>query len=123
MKRSLIAALAFSSVMSLSGLAMAQTMVGGAEVSAEDLPRVQAQCDALVTQAATADSQSVTSNNNTEESGQQTPETSNGANASETADPASTKADGADGTAAALTTSIDLDTLTLDQCKEAGLVK
>lgn len=113
MKRSLIAALAFSSVMSLSGLAMAQTMVGGVEVSAEDLPRVQAQCDALVTQAATEDSQSVTNT-----------ETSNDAMASgNESDPASTKADGADGTAAALTTSIDLDTLTLEQCKEAGLVK
>ena len=123
MKRTLIAALAFSSVMSLSGFAMAQTMVGGKDVSAEDLPRVQAQCDALATQAATADSQSVT-NQSTESDSQSTPDATKPADGtSNTSDPASTKADGADGTAAALTTSIDLDTLTLDQCKEAGLVK
>lgn len=126
MKRTLIATLAFGSVMSLSSFAMAQTMIGSAEVSAEDLPRVQAQCDALVTRAATEDAQSVTNEStSTESPSSETPSTDEAApvgGTSDTADPASTTADGADGTAAALTTSIDLDTLTLEQCKEAGLV-
>lgn len=122
MTRNVFAAVLLASGLALSGASFAQTsteatMVAGVEVSAADLPKVQAQCDALVAMAATENAQSVT---NTDTS---TDKPADDTATNGTADPASTKADGADGIAAATTMSIDLDTLTLDQCKEAGLVK
>lgn len=116
MTRNLIAAALLASGLALSGAAFGQTMVAGVEVSAEDLPKVQAQCDALVAKAATTDAQSAT---NADASTEKPADTA----ANGTSDPASTKADGANGMDAATTLSLDLDTLTLEQCKEAGLVK
>ena len=113
MKRTLTAPLALAAALMLSGAAIAQTTVNGMEVSAEDLPKVQAQCDAL--NAATLASP-----------GTDTPETSGEASDTpdetpETTDPAASNADGALGIDEAVTT-YPLDTLTLDQCKEAGLI-
>ncbi len=47
MTRSFISALALTGAMLFSGAAMAQTVVGGVTVSAEDLPKVQSACDTL----------------------------------------------------------------------------
>ena len=55
MTRSVISALALAGAMMFSGAAMAQTVVGGVTVSAEDLPKVQAACDTLAAKEASAD--------------------------------------------------------------------
>lgn len=103
MTRTLISALALSAAMMFSGAAMAQTMVGGASVSAEDLPKVQAACDTLAAKENVAEAPS-----------------------SDTSSTESTDASSGDtdaGVNAATTTSIDLALLTYESCKEAGLVK
>lgn len=108
MTRSFISALALTGVMMFSGAAMAQTMVGGASVSAEDLPKVQAACDTL---AAKEQVDNSAANSSTE--------TTAGAEASTDATAGETDA----GIDASTTTSIDLALLTYESCKEAGLVK
>jgi hypothetical protein len=110
--RTLLSAAALSIAMLASG-AMAQTKINGIDVSADDLPKVQAQCDALAIKDTAASTAS-----NTTEQGSDT----NNSDAPQTADPAATNADGASGMDQA-TTAFDLSTLTLDQCKEAGLIK
>ena len=108
MTRSFISALALTGVMLFSGAAMAQTVVGGATVSAEDLPKVQAACDTL---AAKEMADSGATNTGTDAS----------ANAEPSADATSGETDA--GIDATTTTSIDLALLTYESCKEAGLVK
>ncbi|HEV2517202.1 MAG TPA: hypothetical protein VGV07_18255 [Devosia sp.] len=108
MIRSLVSAAALSLAMLASG-ALAQTSINGTEISAEDLPKVQAQCDSLAAEAAMADGAS-----NTDDDGA-APSTDGTA---ETSDEPDTPAETAEGT-----TKIDLATLTLDACKTAGLVK
>ena len=108
MTRTLISALALVSAMTFSGAAMAQTMVGGSEVSAEDLPKVQAACDTLAAK----------------EGGSLATETSTEADAEVEAAPEDASSGETDaGIDAATTTSIDLSLLTYEACKEAGLVK
>ena len=109
MTRSLMTGVAFAAMLGFSGAVSAQTMINGMEVSADELPRVQAQCQALTEQQQTESLVSDTEDFE-EEEGQ------------DTADDASTDNDSADGTNQALTT-IDLDTLTLEQCQEAGLTE
>ena len=101
MTRNLISALALVSAMTLSGAAMAQTMVGGVEVSADDLPKVQSACDTL---AAREGGSLVTSESDTS---------------------ASTDASSGDTDAGIdnVTTSIDLALLTYESCRDAGLVE
>jgi len=101
MIRSLVSAAALTVAMLASG-AMAQTSINGTEISAEDLPKVQAQCDSLAAEAMKAD----TATNSDENEGDE-----------ETKEP-DTPAETAQGT-----TKIDLATLTLDACKTAGFVK
>lgn len=103
MTRSFISALALTGVMLMSGAAMAQTVVGAATVSAEDLPKVQAACDTLA--AKEQDDGGISSTDNTA--------TDSDATAGETDA-------GGDAT---LVTSIDLALLTYEDCKTAGLVK
>ena len=110
MTRALISALALVSAMTFSGAAMAQTMVGGSEVSAEDLPKVQAACDTLAAK----------------EGGSLATETSTEAEADAEVEAAPEDASSGEtdaGIDAATTTSIDLSLLTYEACKEAGLVK
>lgn len=102
MIRSLLSAAALSVAMLASG-ALAQTSINGVEISAEDLPKVQAQCDILAKEAATSD----TSATNTDES-----------ESDEETKEADTPAELDQGT-----TKIDLATLTLEACKDAGFVK
>lgn len=85
----------------LASGAIAQTTINGVEISADDLPKVQAQCDALAAEAAKADCATNTESQGTEA----------------TKEP-DTLAETEQGT-----TKIDLATLTLDACKTAGLVK
>lgn len=101
MIRSLVSAAALTVAMLASG-AMAQTSINGVEISAEDLPKVQAQCDSLAAEAAKAD----TATSSDESEGDE-----------ETKEP-DTPAELDQGT-----TKIDLATLTLDACKTAGFVK
>lgn len=104
MTRSFISALALAGAMLFSGAAMAQTVVGGVTVSAEDLPKVQAACDTLAAKEKTG-----TATN-----------TETDANAESSTDATSGETDA--GIDATTTTSIDLALLTYESCKEAGLV-
>jgi hypothetical protein len=106
MTRSFVSALALTGAMLFSGAAMAQTVVGGATVSAEDLPKVQAACDTLAAK---------------EMQGAASTDASTEADAEPTDDATSGETDA--GNDAATTTSIDLALLTYESCKEAGLVK
>lgn len=109
MIRSLVSAAALTVAMLASG-AMAQTSINGVEISADDLPKVQAQCDSLAAEAAKADGAS-----NPDENKGAAPSTDATAETSNEPDtPAET---------AQATTKIDLATLTLEACKTAGLVK
>ena len=107
MTRSMISALALAGAMMISGAAMAQTMVGGATVSAEDLPKVQAACDTLAAKA--------------QSTGASTDTTDTSGSDNTTADATSGDTDA--GVDAKTVTSIDLALLTYESCKEAGLVK
>jgi len=104
MIRSLVSAAALSVAMLASG-AIAQTSINGVEISADDLPKVQAQCDVLAADAAKAEG----ATNTDEKSDAATDESS---------DEPDTPAELDQGT-----TKIDLATLTLDACKTAGFVK
>lgn len=98
MIRSLVSAAALTVALFASG-AIAQTSINGVEISAEDLPKVQAQCDTLAAEA--AQSEGATSTDET-------------------------KSDDEPDTPAVIdqgTTKIDLATITLDACKTAGFVK
>ena len=108
MTRSFITALALTGAMLFSGAAMAQTVVGGATVSAEDLPKVQAACDTLAAKEASGTASTETS-------------TGTAADTEPSADATSGETDA--GIDATTTTSIDLALLTYESCKEAGLVK
>jgi hypothetical protein len=107
MTRSMISSFAFAAAMLLSSAAMAQTTIAGKDVSAEDLPKVQAQCNTL----AAVDQNSLAS---------ETPAT-DGKDADGASDsgPDTTVASGDQ----SATTSIDLSLLTIEDCKAAGLVK
>ena len=83
--------------------AMAQTMIGSMSVSAEELPKVQAQCDVLASIPADSLSAGTTAEAKTED--QVTP------------------AEAAPNATAQAGTAVDLTTITLDQCVEAGLAK
>ncbi|MDB5538911.1 MAG: hypothetical protein JWQ89_638 [Devosia sp.] len=109
MTRSLLSALALTGAMMISGAAMAQTVVGGVTVSAEDLPKVQSACDTLAAKANASTSA--------------TTETTADANASTEPSTDATTGETDAGVDAATTTSIDLALLTYESCKEAGLVK
>ena len=98
MKLPIITSLALATAM-LVGPAMAQTVIAGATLTAEELPIVQAHCDTLARTDATGNSPS---------------------NENKTAVDATATAPAGD---EQLVKSIDLQTLTLENCKEAGLVK
>lgn len=124
MKLSMISSLALAAAMMVSTGALAQdamtpaepTMIGGQTVSAEDLPKVQSQCDAL----AGLDKQSLASDSdvnngdgvdNTEGDDNQGDSTANADNT-----------DVANGTDEA-TSKVDLALITIEECKAAGLTK
>lgn len=112
MKRSVISSLALTAAMLLSTGAWAQdaTMIGQQSISADDLPKVQAQCATLAgveggsllndtTEDASTDSANSTATDETSEE--------------------KTEPNGAD----KATATINLDLITLEECKAAGLAK
>lgn len=91
--------------MAAPGAAYAQTIIGGVAVSESDLARIKRQCDALaasenVSLSADLDAELI----------------------EPSPDPASSWPRGPDGMDEALS-DFDLDTLTLQKCKAAGLVR
>lgn len=113
MKRSLISSLALAAALSLSGAALAQTTVNGLTVSAEDLPKVQAQCNTLATAAMAAES---TASTNAAQDNAPAGTTASGAS-NEKESPAAPDA------ASDATSTVDLSAITLEGCKAAGLVQ
>lgn len=131
MKRSMISSLTLTAAMLISSAAWAQTMVGQQNVSAEDLPKVQAQCNTLAAEAKESlgsateqKADDATGENNGGDNGTGDTGTDN--------DSASSSDNGAsdmgaqsevpNGTDQAVTT-VDLSLITLEECKAAGLVK
>ena len=109
MKLALISSFALAAAMMASPVVMAQdtmaapTMIGQQNVSAEDLPKVQAQCNTLAGVAAVgATADSTTSPDGAGDLG--------------------TESQTPDGTAAA-TATVDLSLITIEDCKAAGLAK
>lgn len=109
MKRSMISSLALTAAMLLSTGAWAQTMVGQQSVSADDLPKVQAQCNTL----AGVDNQSLASDSNGD-GAEDTP--------ADGAGDLGTDSETPNGTDQA-TSTIDLSLITIEDCKAAGLVQ
>ena len=101
--KTIASAIAISSAMLLSGSAYAQTIIGGATVSAEDLPKVQERCDQLALDASTASATET--------------------DADAKADTAGTEATTDVNAPADAITAVDLEALTLEACTEAGLTK
>jgi hypothetical protein len=110
MKRSMISSLTLAAAMLVSTGAWAQTMVGQQTVSAEDLPKVQAQCNTL----AGVDAQSMASDTTTAEGGTEAPADGAGDLGKDSETP--------NGTDAA-TATVDLSLITIEDCKAAGLAK
>lgn len=108
MTRTLVSVIALVGAMTLSGGSMAQTMVGGASVSAEDLPKVQTACNELAAKEKLSAASSTDDNTSSTDEDTSDDATSSDTNATETG---------------ATTTSIDLDLLTYQACKDAGLVQ
>lgn len=101
--KSVVSAVALSATMLLSGSAFAQTMFNGAEVPAADLPALQERCLDLSTAAGTE-----SLSDNPTQSG----DTAGSAAAAQV--PAVNETQQA-------VTTIDLDTVTLEQCEAAGI--
>ena len=96
MIRTIITTAAFAAAISLSGASMAQTMINGMEVSDSDLPKVEEQCRKL----ALDENGSPATTDNTDKSYEERKDVSQ---------------------IDQLTTTFDLDTLTIESCKAAGL--
>lgn len=104
-------AIVMGSALMFGGAAYADTMVGSSTVTDADLPAVQARCDQL----STADDASLSQDTDAKSADDSTA----GANDA-TLNGAPEQVDEA---TSATTTSIDIDTVTLEQCKAAGLTK
>jgi len=110
-------AIVMGSALMFGGAAYADTMVGSSTVTDVDLPAVQARCDAL-----NADGAPVSLTENTDDN-------TSSEGAGDTGDTNSATGSGmvstseVPGATAAATTSINLDSVTLEQCKTAGLIK
>jgi hypothetical protein len=96
MKLALISSLALATSMFVSGAAMAETVINGVTIPEQEVAYVQGHCDTL----------------------ERLDSTGNSASAS----PTGVDMVEAPAGDAALVSSIDLDTLTLEECKTAGLV-
>ena len=102
--KSTLGVVALLSGIALSGSAFAQTMVGSHEVSETDLPIVQQHCDALALadQNSGAEAQQPSESTTNADSQTNVEEDTAALNASST---------------------VDLDTITLEDCRTAGLVQ
>lgn len=104
--KSLVSVAALTAALAFSGPAFAQTMFAGVALSAEDLPAVTQRCEQLAT---ASDTESLTESSDSAEDS-----TAGGADATITDAPEVNEIENA-------LTTIDLDTVTLEQCTEAGL--
>lgn len=111
MKLSMISSLVLAGAMMVAPSVLAQdtmaapTMIGGQSISAEDLPKVQSQCDSLKSSQDGSMASETTTTDNPD-------------GASDLSDPASDVPNGTD----QATSTIDLSLITLEECKTAGLV-
>lgn len=110
--RTLISPIALAAALSLSGGAMAQTMIDGVSIPAEDLPEVQNVCDTLAAEA----NESISDTADDEADGDEDDDNEDD-NSPEGGDDEDVPSD-----LDQAVTSIDLNTITLEQCKDAGLV-
>lgn len=101
--KSTLSVLALLSGVAFAGSAYAQTTVGNNDVSDADLPIVQAHCDALLL----ADENSSTAGENPNDT-----EVTDGEATGVAADTESRNT----------STTVDLDTITLEDCRTAGLI-
>jgi hypothetical protein len=101
-----LSVLALVSGIAFAGSAFAQTTIGGFDVTDEDLPRVQAQCDALALDDMNGDLAG------TQPSDEDTAADADGRTSLE-----------ADTSARNDSTSIDLSVITVEDCREAGLIE
>lgn len=113
--QTVISAVALSAAMMFSGAAFAQTSLGGVEVLPADLPAVQQRCDVLANAKAT---QSISSDTPSE-----TASDTEKAQEPSTAADTDTSIESAPALDASGTTTFDLETISLDNCVAAGLVK
>jgi hypothetical protein len=90
--------------LAFAGPSFAETMIGGLAVADSDLPKVQAKCDAL------AQPQSLSADGKTTDQPSAT--------GTETK-----KSDSTNAMATGAATAINIDAITIEQCKEAGLTK
>ena len=111
-------AIALTSAMLFGGAAYAQTMIGSMEVSADDLPAVQQRCDAPALSASTESLSTTTDTTAMTSGSDNTAETTAGS-----ADATTTTSPEKVNEVADASTKIDLETITLEQCKTAGLIK
>jgi len=111
--KSLVSAVALSAAFALAGPAFAQTTFNGAVLSETDLPAVTERCEQLVNADAT---ESLSTESSTDTAATDNNEVSDAGDASATSDsvPDVNEVENA-------VTTIDLDTITLEQCTAAGL--
>jgi hypothetical protein len=105
----LVSILAVGTALAFAGPVSAQPMINGAAISAEDLPKVQARCDEL---ANAGETESLVED---EENGGGEAGEAAEADATVESVPQTNQVD------EATTSSIDLETVTLEACTEAGL--
>jgi hypothetical protein len=103
-------AIVMGSALLFGGAAYADTMVGSSVVTDDELPAVQARCDQLITSTVASLAQDVDDKSGDSTAGGNDATLSAGTTA-------------IDELQAATTMSIDLDTVTLEHCKNAGLVE
>lgn len=119
--KSVVSALALSAAMMLSGGAIAQaqtaTMMGDVSISAEDLPKVEERCVQLVT-ASSTESLTTDTDSGADEG---TKDGSNDDEANAGSNDATIENVEEVNEIADATATVDLDTITLEQCAAAGL--
>ena len=103
--KSALSIIALTTSLAFSGSAMAQTSINGVAVSDADLPAVQERCDQL--QGAASETLSNTSSDSAESAGEADATLDDAPGVNEMAN---------------MTSNIDLDTITLEACVDAGLV-
>lgn len=112
--KSALSILALSTSLAFTGSAMAQTSINGVDVTDADLPAVQQRCDELMVAESTQSTSTATEDSAGADS--------NGADDSSGAADATIEDAPAVNEMANMTSTIDLDTITLQACLDAGLV-
>lgn len=110
-----LSTLALLAGMTMAGSAYAQTQVGNNSVSDADLPVVQQHCDALALADLNDDVAGTNPNDDADDATEDGDETT-----TQDSEPTGIEADTA---ARNSSTTVDLDTITLDDCRAAGLVE